>query len=264
MKKLNKTLKAYFYVAVLIAIAWTPLSAEAVTSSNPGFKLAPNGITVVCTGMPDGTIGEFNGQTYQVVYSGRDAAALEVAYWNKHGDLDRYLDTPHACTSNVKVLNYAFQNQWAFNGDIRSWDTHNVVSFISTFEGALNFNQNISSWNTVAGKYFKKMFYKASSFNQNVSKWNMSASINIELMFAFASHFNVNLNKWCVATLKSSWYYNNYDYSTPAWTLPRPKFGKKCALTPEEKEKKIEAEKQAAIEAARKTNFSYVRTINER
>ena len=40
----------------------------------------------------------------------------------------------------------AFENSTAFNKDIESWDTNEVIKLRSMFIGSSTFNQNLSKW----------------------------------------------------------------------------------------------------------------------
>ena len=70
-----------------------------------------------------------------------------------------------------------FMNAEAFNNDITSWDTGNVVYMNLMFYNADSFNQNINSWNTENVVYMGYMFYNAKSFNQDISLWNVNNAI---------------------------------------------------------------------------------------
>ncbi|ATQ35682.1 hypothetical protein MENTO_v1c05470 [Mesoplasma entomophilum] len=100
--------------------------------------------------------------------------------------------------SEITSLYSAFFNLKNFNDpNIKQWDVSRVTNMNATFGGATNFNQDISVWNT-----------------SNVNSMNN--------MFRDAINFNQNLGYWKVSKVKS---YENFDYNTPKWVLPKPILG---------------------------------------
>ena len=72
--------------------------------------LHPNGVTVTCLDMPDGSTFDLNGKTYRVVYNKIDAATYASG----------------TCTSNITDMSYLFRDKTSANPDISHWDTSNV------------------------------------------------------------------------------------------------------------------------------------------
>lgn len=95
-----------------------------------------------------------------------------------------------------------FEDAWAFNGDISSWNTCNVVDLSSTFNNAWAFNSDISAWNTSKMKDIAGAFEDAFVFNVDISKWNTSSLTGMSTTFSGAESFNVDIGSWNVATVR--------------------------------------------------------------
>ena len=122
--------------------------------------------------------------------------------------------------SNVVTMNYMFYGATSFNQDISSWDVSNVTNMEGMFSIATPFNSDISSWDVSSVTNMGYMFYVAPSFNQDISSWDVSNVTNMEGMFLIASSFNQDLSQWCVSKIPTK--PSEFDFSTTAWTLPRP------------------------------------------
>lgn len=85
------------------------------------------------------------------------------------------------------------------------------------------FNQDISHWNITGVGSTMNMFYGAKSFNQDIGDWDVSSVNSMGNMFTSAQSFNQDLSRWCVKRIPELSY--QWDYDTPAWTLPKPVWG---------------------------------------
>ena len=104
-------------------------------------------------------------------------------------------DVTKVVTTNVTDMKYMFSDASAFNQDIGSWDVSNVTNM-------------------------KYMFYYASAFNQDIGSWDVSNVTDMAYMFR-STPFNQNLSAWNVDNVTDC---NQFSYSTPDWTLPKPNF----------------------------------------
>lgn len=115
-------------------------------------------------------------------------------------------------TGQVTDLSFLFANT-NFNGDIRHWNTSNVVNMSSMFAFASEFNQNLGAWDTSNVLDMSGMFESAEAFNdendswgfiswftsadgKNISDWNTSKVKNMRRMFAGATTFNQPIKTW--------------------------------------------------------------------
>ena len=65
------------------------------------------------------------------------------------------------------------------------------------------------------------MFNNTSAFNQDISAWDTSNVTNMSYMFSSANVFNQDISSWDVSNVKDKY---SFNYQTPQWTLPKPKF----------------------------------------
>jgi surface protein len=65
------------------------------------------------------------------------------------------------------------------------------------------------------------MFEGSESFDGDLSDWDTSKVTNMFGMFADAQSFNQDISEWNVSNVTN---YDNFDYNTPQWTLPKPNF----------------------------------------
>ena len=98
--------------------------------------------------------------------------------------------------SQVTDMSYLFNNKQTFNDDISNWDVSSVVSMFRMFEDAKSFHQDIGAWDVSRVSVMISMFWGATSFNQDIGAWDVSG---VEYSYDFS-------------------------FSTPNWTLPKPKF----------------------------------------
>ena len=155
---------------------------HAYTSS---FRLAPNGVTVLCSGAAIGDTGSLSGVTYT------KRAVEQISYEN----------APSTCTSDITDMSKLFMGNSAsdpslFNGDISSWDTSSVTTMRDMFRYASNFNQDISMWDTAHVMDMAGMFYDATNFNQPIGSWDISKVEDMREMFQGAVMFTRDLSQW--------------------------------------------------------------------
>ena len=129
--------------------------------------------------------------------------------------------------SNVTTMNNMFRGANAFNQPIGKWDVSNVTSMFAVFSGANAFNQPIGNWNVSNVDTMWSMFNSATSFNQDISSWDVSNVNNMQSMFSDAISYNQDLSIWDVNGVQD---YENFDFNTPSWVLPKPNFGKPFIL----------------------------------
>ena len=126
-------------------------------------------------------------------------------------------------TANVTTLQATFSEATAFNGNIGNWNTSNVTTLQETFSGATAFNSNIGNWNTSNVTSFGRVFYNATSFNRSIASWDVNQagySSQLQEMFSGATSYNQDLSGLNIVKTWTKPY--NFDYNTPAWTLPKP------------------------------------------
>ena len=152
--------------------------------------------------------------------------------------------------SNVTNMEQMFYEAYDFNQSLNDWDVSNVTSMLGMFYYAPSFNQPIGDWDVSNVTNMNKMFYSRdnnpSAFNQPIGDWDVSSVTNMLGMFVYAYDFNQDIGSWDVSSVSnmeamfyaaydfnqdlSSWdvsqvdNYNNFDFNTPSWTLPKPNF----------------------------------------
>ena len=89
-----------------------------------------------------------------------------------------------------------FYKASAFNQDIGSWNTAQVMTMRAMFKEASSFNQDIGNWNTAQVTDVHDMFYKASAFKQDIGSWNTAQVTDMKYMFKGASAFNQDISLW--------------------------------------------------------------------
>ncbi len=224
--------------------------------------LHPNGVTVTCLDMPDGSVFSLKGKDYRVVYKKEDAATYaESACTSNITDLSQTFkdntnfnkNISHWDTSRVTTMHSMFYNANVFNQDIGDWDVSNVVTMSSLFRFAKKFNQDISTWDVSNVELMNTMFYYSLNFNKNIGDWDVSNVITMSSMFSGATMFNQDISDWDVGLVTnfngmfshfdetteglfnqdlSSWCVEDID-NTPSyfshrannWVLPKPNWG---------------------------------------
>jgi len=176
----------------------------------PPFRLAPNGVTVVCRGAPPNATGVVNGVTY--TKRGREAllALVQSESW---GELET------SCTTDNVDFSELFKDAAGFNADINSWDVANVRTMEGMFRGATSFDQDISSWNVRAVTTMKYMF-RDTPFNQPIGVWNTSSVEDMSWMIYNAANFNMSIDAWDTSRVKdfSGMFYGATGFNQPIGT----------------------------------------------
>ena len=144
------------------------------------FRLAVNGVTVIC---PEAAVGA-TGVVKGVTYTKRTRAEIT------------FLNASSSCTSGITDMSRMFDSASTFNQKISAWDTSNVTDMSYMFSGASAFNQNIGFWDTSNVTNMGHMFHEARAFNQNIGFWDTSNVTDMSYMFFWASAFNKNIGAW--------------------------------------------------------------------
>jgi len=160
------------------------ISACESTPPNPLY-LDTNGVTVKAHKWAKiGDEGIINGVRYTIV----DGKTLR--------DLIRNGDSyDRVCTTFIADMGRLFRDKIT-SQDISSWDVSNVQSMYQMFFDNHGFNCDISIWDVSNVRWMVNIFYGAISFNQDLSSWDVNQVVD----------------------------YSDFDYYTPNWTLPKPKF----------------------------------------
>src|SRR6056297_1260813 len=180
-------------------IARTASDQQDMFVDDDGFRLAANGVTVVCPNASPGDTGLVNGVQYEAV----DNALLRTRR-------DEGADLTVLCTTSVTDMSSLFTFMQDFDQDISRWDTGNVTTMKTMFRYASAFNQDIGNWSTKKVTDMAFMFARASAFDQNIGDWdtrNVSVMAN---MFSLASSFNHDIGGWDTANvtnMKGMFYY---------------------------------------------------------
>ena len=77
-------------------------------------------------------------------------------------------------TSDIESMQFLFNYNETFNGNITGWNVSSVIDMSGMFYGAKSFNQPIGDWEFPNVTDVSGMFYNATSFNQDLSKWDLS------------------------------------------------------------------------------------------
>ena len=76
-------------------------------------------------------------------------------------------------TSDITSMQFLFNYNSTFNGNITGWNVSSVISMDGMFSGATSFNQPIGKWKFPKVTDMSSMFYGAESFNQDLSEWDL-------------------------------------------------------------------------------------------
>lgn len=98
----------------------------------------------------------------------------------------------------VSVIDYMFQDAWAFNNggtsNIQNWNLSALLYLQGVFKNATSFNQPLAGWGTTLSEAGKnsliQTFMGATSFNQNISAWNINDGSITTDMFNGATAYN--------------------------------------------------------------------------
>ena len=177
------------------------------TEEYPPFRLAPNGVTVVCLGAPPNATGVVNGVTYTKRAREALLALVQSESW---GELET------SCTTDNVDFSELFKDAAGFNADISSWDVANVRTMEGMFRGATSFDQDISSWNVRAVTTMKYMF-RDTPFNQPIGVWNTSNVEDMSWMIYNAANFNMPIGAWDTSRVKdfSGMFYGATGFNQP-------------------------------------------------
>ena len=164
----------------------TEATSISVTFKEKTFKLADNGVTIICPDAERGETGIVNGMEYtKRLY--QDITDKNAAF---------------SCTSGISDLSNIFMNKTDFNQDISHWDVSSVISMSNMFAGAIQFNQDISYWDVSSVTNMHFMFYQTEYFQQDIGKWDVSSVTDMTAMFQF-SNFNQDIGDWVVSSVSS-------------------------------------------------------------
>jgi len=169
-------------------IARTASDQQDMFVDDDGFRLAANGVTVVCPTASPGDTGLVNGVQYEAV----DNDLLRTRR-EERSDLTVLCTTPVTHLRNILKIS---RGSSSFNQDIGNWDTSNVSNMEGLFKSFINFNQDIGNWDVSSVIDMKEMFYGAVSFNQDIGSWDVSSVIDMKMMFTEAETFNQDIGNW--------------------------------------------------------------------
>ena len=155
-------------------------TCECTSETDGDFMVAPNCVTLLCSGASVDDTGTIDGVTY--TKRSRDQITITNA------------DT--TCTSGITDMNEMFEDDTTFNADITHWDTSSVTDMAEMFRDASAFNQDIGNWDTSSVATMANMFRNASAFNRDIGNWDTSSVTSMEAMFLGASAFNQDINGW--------------------------------------------------------------------
>ena len=163
---------------------------------DPGFELAPNGITVLCDNAEVGDTGTAEGTVFtSTVFTKR--AAYQITPDN----------AATTCTSGITDMSDLFRDEDSFNQDISTWDVSSVENMSRMFRGAESFNQDIGSWDVTSVTDMRFMLNGAVSFNQDIGGWDVSNVTNMVAMFdnsgLSTSNYDALLTGWTALDLNS-------------------------------------------------------------
>ena len=85
--------------------------------------------------------------------------------------------------SNVRSMEFMFQDCENFNCDLSKWDVSNVQYMAYMFKGCINFNSDLSNWKVSKVTNMCQMFWGCENFNSDLSNWDVSSVRNMYGMF---------------------------------------------------------------------------------
>ena len=95
-------------------------------------------------------------------------------------------------TSDITSMQFLFNYNSTFNGDITGWNVLSVTDMGNMFYCAESFNQPIGDWKFPNVISMNRMFYNATSFNQDLSKWDLKGKDKIEIFYGCPIKKNIN------------------------------------------------------------------------
>lgn len=98
-----------------------------------------------------------------------------------------------------------------------------ITNYYVMFSTCTNFNSDLSEWDTSAATNMSHMFAACPNFNSDLSMWDTSNVTDMGYMFHGCTSFNQDLSGWCVSKMPTAQV--EFNYNTPAWTLPKPVWG---------------------------------------
>ena len=99
-------------------------------------------------------------------------------------------------TSDIASMQFLFNYNSTFNGDITGWNVSSVISMYGMFYNATSFNQPIGNWDVSSVTDMSSMFSSTSSFNQPIGNWKFPKVENMKFMFSYAESFNQPIGDW--------------------------------------------------------------------
>lgn len=181
-----------------------------MNTSERGFYLDSNGITIKCENTISGDKGIVDGIEYECVDNdllkerikensdlSRLCTSLVTDMYELFKDSTFNQPIGNWDVNNVECMNSMFWNS-QFNRSIEKWDVKNVVDMSLMFYGS-SFNLPIKEWNVSSVSEMSGMYWN-SEFDQSIGEWNVSAVIDMRYMFIH-SKFNQNISNWCVTNI---------------------------------------------------------------
>lgn len=164
---------------------------QTVTLGLGAFRLASNGVTILCPTAAVGATGVVNG----VTYTKRNRAELDSLV-----AANNFAPLATTCTSGITDMRLLFYQQAGFNTPIGSWDVSSVTTMSEMFYGAAGFNQPIEDWDVSNVSNMDGTFH-ATTFNQPIGKWDVGNVATMNYMF-LRSSFNQPIGDWDVSNVR--------------------------------------------------------------
>ncbi len=149
----------------------------------PPFRLADNGVTIICK---DAAVGDTE-------------TINDIEYTKRSKDLITTENAATSCTSGITNMSRLFASKFGFNSDISSWDVSSVTDMSFMFSGS-SFNQPIGDWDVSSVTDMSFMF-SGSSFNQPIGDWDVSSVTDMNSMFSNKSQFDQPIGDWDVSSV---------------------------------------------------------------
>lgn len=187
-------------------ISWGDGQVENVTSENPTHTYETAGTyTVAIKGTFPAFYNEGNESMDKMIsieqWGTTAWQTMEYAFLNAINMTYSATDEPNL--TGVQSMIGMFLGAAKFNGDIGSWDVHNITEMGSAFYGASSFNRSLNDWDVTNVVNMEIMFYQATAFNGDISLWNVSNVTFMAYMFGKAKSFNADISNWKVDNVKN-------------------------------------------------------------